>query len=609
MIPKNILKEHVEQAIEKIDHEGVNVGRESTKYVLVHKDKEYPPKLIISKANFYANGEELDPNKFTGGDETNSFLENLGFEIKSKKRNSNKKQYTEWLKQNSPDKSNRINSYVKAIELLSTKVLYDIFECNDVQKLQQLYEDLLKEQKNVNGKYYDENASSYGLNGFYSASINSYIEFLKTIQNKNNGDTVIEKNITINTILYGPPGTGKTYKTTALALKIIDDKEYPDKIEAKKRFSQLQANGQIQMVTFHQSYGYEEFVEGLKAKSDNGVVSYEIEDGIFKKIVHEAKNITTEFETTDEFDALYNNYLERLSFVEEERSTKILKTSRGIEFEVFRNNSSIVVRANNNTTISVSKNALLQTLASGEAPYYKSYIPIILEDILNGRQISIEGSSKEKKYVLIIDEINRGNISKIFGELITLIEPSKRLGANDEAKVILPYSKEEFSIPSNLYIIGTMNTADRSIAILDTALRRRFDFEEMMPDIELVRSKVGFIDDIDVALMLEFINRRIEVLYDRDHTIGHAYFLDVEKFEDLQNVMQNRVVPLLQEYFYDDWQKIDMVFNNNGFIVSKTVDVGLFDKMDDLDLDDERKIYTLNKKAFGDKEKYRAIYR
>ena len=607
MIPKNILKEHVEQAIEKIDDEGIDVSRESTKYVLVHKGKEYPPKLIISKANFYANGEELDPNKFSGGYETNSFLENLGFEIKSKKRNSNKKQYIEWLKQNSPDKSNRINSYVKAIELLSTKVLYDIFECNDVQKLQQLYEELLKEQRNKDGKYYDPTAPSYGLNGFYSASISSYIEFLKTI--RNNGEENTMERVAINTVLYGPPGTGKTYKTTALALKIIDDKEYPDKTEAKKRFSQLQANGQIQMVTFHQSYGYEEFVEGLKAKSDNGSISYEIEDGIFKKIVHEAKSITTEFETTDEFDALYNNYLERLSFVEEERSTKILKTSRGIEFEVFRNNSSIVVRANNNTTISVSKNALLQTLASGEAPYYKSYIPIILEDILNGRQISIEGSSKEKKYVLIIDEINRGNISKIFGELITLIEPSKRLGASDEAKVILPYSKEEFSIPPNLYIIGTMNTADRSIAILDTALRRRFDFEEMMPNIELLRKEIVPIDDIDIAKMLKYINKRIEVLYDRDHTIGHAYFLDVEKFEDLQNVMQNRVVPLLQEYFYDDWQKIDMVFNNNGFIESKTVDMSLFGKIDDIDLDDEQKIYTLDKEAFGDKEKYRAIYR
>ena len=434
----------------------------------------------------------------------------------------------------------------------------------------------------------------------------SVSENINSAQNEDEVIEIKENNMSLNTILYGPPGTGKTYSTTRKALEIIEGKSYDD-IEAKQVFRRLQDAGQIQMITFHQSYGYEEFVEGLSAETVNGKVAYNIKEGSFKKIAQEAKNLTTEIETNMEFDELYDNYLDKLSFVEDARSVKILKTVRDIEFELFRNNTSIVVRANNNTSISISKNALLQTIASGKAPYYVSYIPVVLEDILNGNYISVEESSKEKKYVLIIDEINRGNISKIFGELITLIEPSKRIGASDETKIILPYSKKEFSIPSNLYIIGTMNTADRSIAVLDTALRRRFNFEEMMPNIDLIKERVGNIDEVNVSKMLERINKRIEVLYDRDHTIGHAYFLDIKDFNDLQNAMKNRVIPLLQEYFYDDWQKINMVFNNNGFIEENAVDSSLFDKIDDSDLDDEQKVYTLNEDALADVEKYKEI--
>ena len=416
-----------------------------------------------------------------------------------------------------------------------------------------------------------------------------------------------DMNFPLNTILYGPPGTGKTYSATQKALQIIDGKTYPSHEEAKKRFNELQDSGQIQMVTFHQSYGYEEFVEGLSAETVNGQVSYNIKDGIFKNIVHEAKSLTNEISENMEFDELYELYLEQLSYLEDGKSEKILKTVRGIEFELFRNSSSIVVRANNNTSISISKNALMQTIASGKAPYYVSYIPVVLDDVLNGNQISVQESSKEKKYVLIIDEINRGNISKIFGELITLVEASKRLGARDEIKVILPYSKEDFSIPSNLYVVGTMNTADRSIALLDTALRRRFHFEEMMPDINLVKEKVGVIDGIDVAKMLQRINKRIEVLYDRDHMIGHSYLLDVKNFNNLKNVMKNKIIPLLQEYFYDDWQKINMIFNNNGFIEENEIETDLFSDIDDFDFDEEQKVYTLNNNAIGDIEMYKVI--
>ena len=168
-----------------------------------------------------------------------------------------------------------------------------------------------------------------------------------------------------------------------------------------------------------------------------------------------------------------------------------------------------------------------------------------------------------ERHVLIIDEINRGNIAKIFGELITLVEPSKRSGGDDAAAVTLPYSQESFSVPGNLYLVGTMNTADRGIALLDTALRRRFDFIEKMPDVGLVEVDI---EGVDGQAMLTAMNERIRVYLDREHQIGHTYLIGVTTIDDLAETFQRRIMPLLQEYFYDDWAKIRSVLNNNPFI-------------------------------------------
>ena len=210
----------------------------------------------------------------------------------------------------------------------------------------------------------------------------------------------------------------------------------------------------------------------------------------------------------------------------------------------------------------------------------------------------------EKNYVLIIDEINRGNISKIFGELITLIEPSKRLGADDEIMVELPYSKEKFGVPSNLYIIGTMNTADRSIALMDTALRRRFEFVEMMPEYDTLNETI--IEDINVGEMLKTINERIEYLYDRDHTIGHAYLMGVTDMGALANVFKNKILPLLQEYFYDDWEKIRLVLGDSQFIKEKKPAKVLFKS--DTDYIDDKILYEIDKDAFYVEQNYLKIY-
>ncbi len=206
------------------------------------------------------------------------------------------------------------------------------------------------------------------------------------------------------------------------------------------------------------------------------------------------------------------------------------------------------------------------------------------------REFCENARRKKKPCVFIIDEINRGNIAKIFGELITLIEESKR----DVASVILPNSRVEFSVPSNVYIIGTMNTADRSIAMMDTALRRRFRFEEIQPSTQALREmkadKVfGDPDEngnpvtIDVAAMLDVINRRIEVLHDREHTIGHAYFTGLTgenaTFENLRKIFKKSVLPLLQEYFFDDYYKIRLVLGDNGKAPGAAVCSGRSDKL------------------------------
>ncbi|NRR92777.1 AAA family ATPase [Winogradskyella undariae] len=167
------------------------------------------------------------------------------------------------------------------------------------------------------------------------------------------------------------------------------------------------------------------------------------------------------------------------------------------------------------------------------------------------------------RYAIFIDEINRGNVSAIFGELITLIEVDKRTGAKNELRIKLPYSKKEFSVPSNLDIYGTMNTADRSVEALDTALRRRFEFKEMMPDYAIIAN--GEVEGIRLSNVLKTINERIELLIDREHAIGHSYFVGVETAKQLAKAFTNKIVPLLQEYFYGDYGKIGLVLGK-GFV-------------------------------------------
>ena len=219
-----------------------------------------------------------------------------------------------------------------------------------------------------------------------------------------------------------------------------------------------------------------------------------------------------------------------------------------------------------------------------------------------------------KNYVFIIDEINRGNLSRIFGELITLVEPAKRKGQPEETEIRLPYSRKPFSVPKNVYLIGTMNTADRSIAAMDTALRRRFSFREMRPKPEVLQDI--YVENLSISEMLSRMNKRIEALYDREHTIGHAYFMPLKEnptLETLSCIFRNNIMPLLQEYFFQDYQNIRLVLGDNRktnseeqFIIARNHDYGKLFGDTELDLETESD-YGINVSAFDSIESYRFI--
>ena len=353
----------------------------------------------------------------------------------------------------------------------------------------------------------------------------SYESKQEVINTKENGKDSVKTMLSlssVNTILYGPPGTGKTYNSIKYAVDTIDRKFNRDSAKTYtdyvNKFNELKAVGQIAFTTFHQSYGYEEFIEGIKpflgkrgVRRGRSDLNYKISDGVFKEFCKRA------------------------------------------------------------------------------------------------------ASDKSNKYVFIIDEINRGNISKIFGELITLIEDSKRDGEEEAMSVTLPYSQEEFSVPKNVYILGTMNTADRSIALMDTALRRRFEFIEMMPKEKLLDIAI---DNVNVKQMLKAMNQRIEVLYDREHTLGHAFFMPLknkekETINQLASIFKNKIIPLLQEYFYEDYEKIMLVLgidpqntDPNKFISVKS-NGALFNNSLDIDLNPT---YQINEKAFQTPDNYMTIY-
>ena len=522
----------------------------------------------------------------------------------------------------------------------------------------------------------------------------------KLINGKENSETsdggdekeTMKKEFDKNIIFYGPPGTGKTYTTAKRAVAICDkiaEEELTDYSEIMEKYNELKENNRIEFITFHQSYGYEEFIEGIKpiisneddesedesennqeSKTDIKIendVKYKIEAGIFKKFCDNAKKaiiesksniyispkaivwkVTVRNEVKE--DCFDNNYV-RINFElgtagaskfdNEIKKGDIIITTSGSRTKI--NGIAVVTDGkaytlNKDKSDTTTRNVSWLVKGIDEDIYEindKKILPrktvtkvpnIKVENIIklakkNNPKAEIDIEKNKDPYVFIIDEINRGNISKIFGELITLIETTKRAGKEECISTKLPYSNEEFTVPDNVYIIGTMNTADRSIALMDTALRRRFKFEEILPNYDLLKDI--FVENeeikVNIGAMLKVINERIEYLYDREHTIGHAVFLEKGKddkididINKLENIFKKNIIPLLQEYFYEDYEKIRIVLGDNAkdedeqFISAVSIPEDVFEgNIDDIDIPEKK--YIINYDNFKNIMAYKNI--
>lgn len=456
-----------------------------------------------------------------------------------------------------------------------------------------------------------------------------------------------------NIILYGPPGTGKTYT----AQRIIEANEYKLTNDPTVEFNNIKEDGRVEFITFHQSYSYEEFVEGIRPviskdeETENEIngIKYEVKPGILRNIANNASlNVLKENKIGSTLEGLHKgSKIYKVSLGQRGSEEYIYKQCKqdniiaigwledldlsGKDYNYFLEElkKSIPENSPEPTNDTSTINLFVNDLQKGDiifiydGPFTIRDIGIVVGDyfydnkrksyrhvravrwikefkdgpfdissynsnvrltmktiyplsritfddlvsIIGEEQFASDNSKKAKPFYIIIDEINRGNISKIFGELITLIEKDKR----DNLKLTLPYSQKPFSLPSNLYFIGTMNTADRSIAILDTALRRRFVFKELEPNPEIIQEGENpQIDNkVDLSVLLAALNVKIEQLYDRDHRIGHSYFLNAINIKSLKQVWYYQIIPLLLEYFYNDGEKVSKVIGEK-FIQKKT---------------------------------------
>ena len=786
-VPSNLKKEHILKAIEQIENEGIEKGSQSSTYDLLYERKRYPPKLVVSWANKYANGEVLTRDLFSGGLKSTCFkvLKKEGFEIVEKESSIIK--IAEQFIEDATSGNQKAKHYPKNYKGLKVKASFDqnalakvpwvAFLKNGevVQKgiypvllfykkqnclvlsygvsntnppdsawnitNKQTISDYLKEQYGDSDYTYSKSfiCGAYKVDQpldkarleqdmeqilkDYEAS--NFMSSVTRISEPNQEYTSGEEELImppLNQILFGPPGTGKTYHTIEAAVEAADpifysalriDKELATNTNQRelltRRFNELSNDQHIQFVTFHQSFSYEEFVEGLRAETNDKQISYFIKDGVFKSICNTASGKATkaEIESTYSIDgkkiwkmSLGNTQTdEGKMFFDECKEQSYVLLGYGHDIDFTDCDSKALVKEKLEafgqplkkqnyalTAVNTFKNQIkigdLIIVSDGNSKYQGiaevtgEYLHLddterdsycqsravkwlllfdksrSVKEIMHSKNLSqmtlynLKDSvvSREKiknllipdltssdgsklNYVLIIDEINRANISKVFGELITLIEPSKRFGNKEELSLSLPYSQDDFCIPNNLYIIGTMNTADRSLAMMDTALRRRFDFVEMMPNLSVLKNCT--VKGIKVDELLRIMNDRIETLYDREHTLGHAFFIPVKEhcddgneeaaWQTLQSIFQNKILPLLEEYFFEDWEKIRLVLGDNQkqtgdyqFIHREELNNKKLESLFGNKYKDENYLqstarYRLNKSAFSSDKAYKYI--
>ncbi len=665
-----IAKEHVLQAIYRIDEEGYPPMRRSTTYDLVYNGKTYPPKYVISLAGFFRNGKFIHESLFSGGETSASFpyLRDLGFDIvtkeealkfvQSRQNASIQNKYLEtdhnmeaptFFTQTDFDQLKKFAgqeydknipgmektyqhlklSYAK-VEYWAEQVVKQAFQdgrmsirkrpTNQANKFEayqwaKLYpnEDLLnwknlaytltfsnredlcvkidnvglgdndpirKKYFNYRGEFFSspivkifkrDEVLSIGWDALISKSVDA-IKSLETDYDKllhllgYNGEQKAEETKakphiinTLNTILYGPPGTGKTYNSIDLAVSIATGSS-SDHASNKVEFDRLRKEGQIEFVTFHQNYTYEDFMVGIKPDIDNALLRFVPYKGIFYQLCKRARDNYEASKSSSKLQSYEDLVEDMLTRISDDQPLE-LKTRTGKPFWLTDyTDKTLYLRKSTGSEIHTLSISTLIDVAEGKREMVSGlgayYYPLI--EYLNKNRKSSGESVDLKKYVLIIDEINRANISKVFGELITLLENDKRLGQDNELRISLPNGEKDFAIPPNLHVIGTMNTADKSIALIDIALRRRFEFKGYYPIYE------GY--DQEAATLLEKINEKIYTLKNSsDYLIGHAYFMNGNRLEP---TLRNKVIPLLMEYFSGKINLVCDIFKDTDWSVS-----------------------------------------
>jgi 5-methylcytosine-specific restriction protein B len=406
-----------------------------------------------------------------------------------------------------------------------------------------------------------------------------------------------------NIILYGPPGTGKTHHTLELAYELLTGEPPASYADAQQLF-QEELGKRVEFVTFHQSFGYEDFVQGIKPEvNDKDQLVFKPKNGVFYEIARRARDEFNQQEQPDRpgrlpFDVVLNRLVQPLEENGEEVIVK-MKTDKYSFQLIALTDTYLRFRRHENKTESNLKLDTLRSLYEGTIGYkqgglqlYYQYVVSRLDELAadikregpgahpqanlllrdDHQQAGTNKAALPRNYVLIIDEINRANISKVFGELITLLEKDKRLGGDNPLSVTLPSGEAKFNVPANLYIVGTMNTADKSIALLDIALRRRFEFKALYP-IYRQKDKQYF----EHGELFEKLNKEIVRLKSRDFQIGHAYFMNQpgKAAEPLAGILDKKVIPLLYEYFLNDDKKVKEVLEKAGISVHEDTDTGL----------------------------------
>jgi Cdc6-like AAA superfamily ATPase len=620
-----IKKEHILAAIKEIDTQGIRSGRHSSTYDLIYEGKAYPPKLVITIANRYATGEELDSSIFSGGIDTPAFqlLEKEGFEIVNKAKETIKlinvkEEFADWIISNDGKKSNYFSKQfgakkerllneldlneIKYNENFSTE-LFIIDEVNYKTQFDRIKENIY--DKDSDFATYSKERSNDQPRAILGN--NNYLKFLQerfdpkkyNNEGRNHIVSVEEKNtilymssnkVPLNQILYGPPGTGKTFELQnshferfTIRETTLTREQYLESVVADLTWWQVISIAVFDLgQTKVNDIVNHEFIKIKEKLSSSQTVRPTIWGQLQSHTIMECPFVNV----SNRSEPLYFSKSEDSKWSIDEKlledyypeAKNILSISKNYK----PSNDKLI---KNYDFVTFHQSFSYEDFVEGIKPRLDEGETEVAFEIKDGifKKLCIKAEADPiNKYAIFIDEINRGNVSAIFGELITLIEDDKRLGATNELKVKLPYSKRELGVPSNLYIIGTMNTADRSVEALDTALRRRFSFSEIMPKPELLE-EIQF-NDFNLAEVLQTINDRIEVLLDRDHTIGHSYFLKIKNgdIDSLKSVFKNNIFPLLQEYFYHDYEKIALILGE-GFVRVKenqTVKFATFKNID-----------------------------